>query len=513
MRNNNPRNCKIPGRCSGWFAKVFIWLVAANLLGSFLAPSKLRAALVNAIAKDEVAVTLKRTGKVPDSSLLSKRPQTGVVTDQSSWKSLWNAWRPGQEIPKVDFQNQIVLVSTADGPNVVLTSRLNLTTSGDLRYESVPGKRTGPGFGYALLIIPRAGILSVNGQKLSEQTLASRSPETVPSTTPQLPVPTTPQLPTLAKPRLPAPTKPRLPTPTKAKLPTPTMTSSGGIDESIWVEIRGRVRTGVISRGISTGTMIVANGVVWELDLRDDAQLTKAVKQLGTDIGDIKGTLSKLTNPDRSIRWVVNVESIGLASADKSMSGKRMGMSDGFQLGPPQSIRLQSIPPQSIPIQSRPSKIEKLTTDEAKAVPEFGKESPQLDQPAAGMTSMIPASGQTGFESIVISATGGRSSLERKQIVAADGTVTLEVPKTNYSESFSLAPDSLLQLHQFVASTDWNSVPRKSTGSASKGVTNFSITVETKNGTKRFFCDETSVGSQPVISKLFSLMQKPKKDQ
>jgi len=120
-----------------------------------------------ALAKDEVTATQKRTGKVADSALLSKRPPSGVVTDQDNWKSLWAAWRTGEEILKVDFQNQIVLVATAEGPNVVLTSTLNLTPSGDLRYEVASTKKAGPGFGYVLLVIPKNRIVSVNGLKLA----------------------------------------------------------------------------------------------------------------------------------------------------------------------------------------------------------------------------------------------------------------------------------------------------------------------------------------------------------
>ena len=150
--------------------------------------------------------------------------------------------------------------------------------------------------------------------------------------------------------------------------------------------------------------------------------------------------------------------------------------------------------------------------DKGKAMSEVGERNMQLTKPAAEMTSKMPVPGQTGFETIVVSATGGRSSLERKQTVAANGSVTLEIPETNYSESFSLEAGTLSELHQFVASADWRSVPRI-TSPTDKDATNFSITVETKSGTKRFFANGASISSQPVISKLFSLMQKPKKDQ
>ena len=133
-----------------------------------------------------------------------------------------------------------------------------------------------------------------------------------------------------------------------------------------------------------------------------------------------------------------------------------------------------------------------------------------VEKPAAPLT--IPVSQQTGFKSIVVSATGGQSTLERKQTVAANGSVTLEVPKTNYSDSFSLGANSLLELHTFVANTDWRSVPRN-TATGGKDVTSFSITIETKNSTKRFFMDSSSLSSQPVMAKLFSLMRKPTTNQ
>jgi len=368
-----------------------------------------------ALAKDEVAAIQKRTGKVADVALLAKRPPSGVVTDQDNWKSLWVAWRTGEEILNVDFENQIVLVATAEGPNVVLTSTLNLTPSGDLRYKVASTKKTGPGFGYVLLIIPKNRIVSVNGLKLA-----------------------------IAKPAL-----------TPADKPNQTTTS---VAESIRVEIFGRVRTGVMSRSDSTGTMVVANGIVWELELGSDLQLTQAIQQLGSGVGNIRGTLSKVERPDRSLRWIVTVESIRPAGSSSNDTANDT------------ALERHTEPP------------------------------------------TISVSQQTGFESIVVSATGGRSKLERRQTVAADGLVTLEVPKTNYSDSFSLAANSLAELHTLVANTDWRSVPRN-TATVGNNVVSFSITIETKSGTKRFFMDSSSINSQPVIAQLFSLMRKPKTDQ
>ena len=486
MRNKTSRRSNLSGKCLGSLVNLSYWLVIASFLVAFLMSEILVAALTVPVTKDVVAVTLKRTGKVTDSSLLSKRPPSGVVTDQSSWESLWSAWRAGQEIPKVDFQSQIVLVATAQGPSTILTSSLRLTPSGDLRYEAVSRNAAGPGFGYALLIIPKDGILSVNGQKLAGQQPAAQ-PAAQKLTGQELAGQEPVEQKLLEQNSIMKPVmKPdgrnlsrqqpvsQPPTP---RLGTP-ITKASDIDESIWVEIQGRVKN-FRSRDESNRVMVAANGIVWELNLRDDPQLIKAVQQLDTGIGNIKGTLSQSNNPDRSKRYIVDVTSIGPVSTRQDRLTQRLVQSE--------------------PAQFPPSKIEPLQFNGTKTDSGAGEKLP-MSQPEIS---------QTGFKSIVISLTGGQSTLERKQIVAADGSVTMEVPKTNYSESFSLSADSLSKLHRFVASADWRSVPRDR-GSSDKSVTSYSITIETENGTLRFFTDDASVGSQPIISELFSLMQKPK---
>jgi len=449
MRNRIPRSPLFTDRCRCLTAAMSSSLVLTLLTASLLTSTTL--------AKDEITSTQKFTGKVNDSALLSKRPKSGVVTDQANWKSLWTAWRTDKDIMKVDFQNQIVLVATANGPNLVFTSSLNLTPSGDLRYEVASTKMAGPGFGYALLVIPRNRIVSVNGLKLA------------------------------------APSTPLKPAEKSAQAPStmlkPNQAIAKPVEGSIRVDIFGRVGTEMISRAESTGTMVVANGIVWELDLGNDPQLINAAKQLGTSIGNIKGTLSKRDKPDRSFRWIVDVESIRPAPSANNDTG--VAISDSSKA--------------LLPATKTP-----MTTQQKSPSIE-----PLIDVGSGRKTATpttIPVSPQNSFRSIVVSATGGQSSFERKQTVTADGSVTLEVPKTNYSESFSLDANSLSDLHAFIANTDWRTVPR-STGTAGKDTTNFLISIETESGMKRFFIDGPSIASQPVIARLFSLMRKPKTDQ
>ena len=45
--------------------------------------------------------------------------QWSFVVAGDDWARLWRAWRPGENVPAVDFGQELILVFTADGPNNV----------------------------------------------------------------------------------------------------------------------------------------------------------------------------------------------------------------------------------------------------------------------------------------------------------------------------------------------------------------------------------------------------------
>jgi hypothetical protein len=78
-----------------------------------------------ALADDakKVPVLRKWTGKLADEKLLKQSPTTDVIADKKVFETLWNAWRPQEPVPAVDFDKELVLVATAAGPTRSRSSR------------------------------------------------------------------------------------------------------------------------------------------------------------------------------------------------------------------------------------------------------------------------------------------------------------------------------------------------------------------------------------------------------
>jgi hypothetical protein len=103
------------------------------------------------------------SGILADAALRKHLPDHEFVLDQGSWEGLWRAWRRREDVPAVDFQQQMVLVFTAEGPNHVGYDRLTLDDRGNVRAKVMSTLIGGPGFGYLMVCIPREGVKSVNG--------------------------------------------------------------------------------------------------------------------------------------------------------------------------------------------------------------------------------------------------------------------------------------------------------------------------------------------------------------
>jgi hypothetical protein len=115
-------------------------------------------------AADPARPTGRWSGKVNDKALRTLAPQAGFLADQATWKKVWSAWRPGQELPKVDFARELILVGTVPGPNrVIMRPTIN---SGNVRFLVAGTKIGGPGFGYQFLRISKEGVKSVNGKPI-----------------------------------------------------------------------------------------------------------------------------------------------------------------------------------------------------------------------------------------------------------------------------------------------------------------------------------------------------------
>jgi len=103
-------------------------------------------------------------GILEDKRLTELAPAKGYVTSEAVLKKLWEAWRPDEKLPKVDFTKQIVLVNL--GGMYPVDHELHLTDQGDLKVQlsaRVPGKR---GYGYGIAVIERTGVKTIKGKAI-----------------------------------------------------------------------------------------------------------------------------------------------------------------------------------------------------------------------------------------------------------------------------------------------------------------------------------------------------------
>lgn len=111
-------------------------------------------------------------GSVEDRELLGKPPT--VIATAAAWKAQWEAWKLADELPKVDFSKQLVVVQTTVGSQI--RPILKLDDQGDLKVLGLATKDLRPGFRYVLVTVARDGVKSVNGLELpSDETAKGKA--------------------------------------------------------------------------------------------------------------------------------------------------------------------------------------------------------------------------------------------------------------------------------------------------------------------------------------------------
>lgn len=118
-----------------------------------------------AFAAEPVELTELGSGTIKEKAKRKLAPASGFITSAESWKKLRSAWSPGEELPKVDFNKELILLGTVPGPNRVLM-RPALDDQGDVKFRVAGTRIGGPGFGYKFVKIAKAGVKTVNGQPL-----------------------------------------------------------------------------------------------------------------------------------------------------------------------------------------------------------------------------------------------------------------------------------------------------------------------------------------------------------
>jgi hypothetical protein len=111
-------------------------------------------------------------GKFPakeDEPLRMEAPTSGYIANEKAWAKLWKAWRGKEELPKVDFDRQLVLVGSEQCAANSIEARLGLDEKGDLKGYFRTTLLGGPGFVYLIVVVDRAGIKTYNGKAIEKE--------------------------------------------------------------------------------------------------------------------------------------------------------------------------------------------------------------------------------------------------------------------------------------------------------------------------------------------------------
>jgi hypothetical protein len=95
-------------------------------------------------------------------------PLNHFIADEKAWAKLWKAYRGNEELPKIDFDKQMIVVHVGDDPNEIgyLPDGLILDEEGDLKvslFTTLVGYINPKTCGYIFLLINREGVKTING--------------------------------------------------------------------------------------------------------------------------------------------------------------------------------------------------------------------------------------------------------------------------------------------------------------------------------------------------------------
>ena len=191
------------------------------------------------------------SGTVTDADLQRLAPSTGFIDNTETWQTIWSSWRPTERLPKVDFDQVLVIVGTVPGPNrVIMNPKAN--AQGEVNFVVGGTRIAGPGFGYKFVRIRKQDVKSVNG------------------------------------------------IPVEHRRPS--------VQDSVSVVVVGTIRSGIVAiGGETTGTTITANNITWELDLEGEPALRNAAQALDGKQATVRGRLQRREGVEIPNRWIVSV--------------------------------------------------------------------------------------------------------------------------------------------------------------------------------------------------------------
>jgi hypothetical protein len=101
-------------------------------------------------------------GSVADVKL--KKDAPSVITSQKELEKVWKSWKVEGKAPAVDFEKEIVVVTTGDGSKLSLS--LTLDDKGNLQMLGLATRDLAEGFRYVIATVSRKGVKTVDGKEL-----------------------------------------------------------------------------------------------------------------------------------------------------------------------------------------------------------------------------------------------------------------------------------------------------------------------------------------------------------
>ena len=113
--------------------------------------------------KKKVEITTMWKGSVADQNLMKTAPD--CITSAKGLEAVWKAWKVAGDVPKVDFDKNIVVGVYSVGSSLNLAGA-NLDDKGNLDVLGFGTRDIRPGFRYVLGVVSKDGVKTVNGKQL-----------------------------------------------------------------------------------------------------------------------------------------------------------------------------------------------------------------------------------------------------------------------------------------------------------------------------------------------------------
>ena len=114
--------------------------------------------------KKKVEITKKWNGSVEN----DKAIQPEVITSAKGLEAAWKAWKAAGDVPKVDFDKNIIVAAYSVGSRLTITGA-QLDDTGNLQVLAISSADFGTGFRYVIGVVSKEGVKTVNKKELPKE--------------------------------------------------------------------------------------------------------------------------------------------------------------------------------------------------------------------------------------------------------------------------------------------------------------------------------------------------------